>query len=180
MAKFLMNPARRVRRYFRKEDGSATVEFVIIFPVVMGLFLMSVEIGVFMARSMMLDRAVDVSMRSLRLGALTPMTHEGLKDSICANSLIIPDCANSLSVELVPIDVETEDAREKKVQCSDKSEDVQPVLEFQAGIANEMMLVATCATFIPFFPTTGLAAQIRLDGAGEYALVATSAYVNEP
>ena len=180
MSSFKSHPFKRFRRFGKSEEGSSSVEFVILFPLVFGLFLMSAEIAIMMARSLMLDRAVDVSVRSLRLGSLTPMTHDGLKEDICNNSLIIPDCVNSLSVELIPIDVSTTDARQKQVQCADKSEDVKPVLEFQAGSANEMMLVATCATFTPYFPTTGLAAQIKLDGAGEYALVATSAFVNEP
>jgi len=66
------------------------------------------------------------------------------------------------------------------VTCVDRSADVQPVLEFDSGAANEMMLVRVCAVFDPFFPTTGLAAQMSLDSTGAYALVATSAYVNEP
>ena len=180
MRKFNVKPAGKLRLFARKENGSATVEFVILFPLFMGLFLMSVEIGIYMARSLMLDRAIDVSMRSLRLGSLTPMTHDGLKASICANSVIIPNCSESLTLELVPIDVKTTDARQKAIQCRDKSEEVEPVLEFSAGAANEMMLVATCAKFSPFFPSTGLAAQMQVDGSGEYALVATSAYVNEP
>ena len=164
----------------RSEEGSSTVEFVIVFPVVVSLVLMAVEMGVYMTRSLMLDRAIDVSMRSLRLGDLTPMTHDGLKQSICTNSLIIPNCSESLSVELVPLDLINEDPKDRSFICRDKADDVEPVLEFQAGATNQLMLVSACATFIPFFPTTGLAASIKLNGAGEYAMVATSAYVNEP
>jgi len=168
------------RKFRRSTDGTASVEFVIIFPVVMSLVLMAVEMGVYMTRSLMLDRAIDISMRSLRLGELTPMTHAGLKDDICRNSLIIPDCTNSLSVELVELDLITENPKNRGFVCHDKSDDVSPVLDFGAGAANTLMLVSACATFVPFFPTTGLAATIKLNGAGEYAMVATSAYVQEP
>lgn len=181
MAVSIIQRMRRAFRYLRRaEDGSASIEFVIIFPVVMSLVLMAVEMGVYMTRSLMLDRAIDVSMRSLRLGDLTPMTHDGLKDSICENSLIIPNCAQSLSVELAPLDLINDNPKNRAFICRDKSDTVAPVLEFQAGATNQLMLVSACATFQPFFPTTGLAATIKLNGAGEYAMVATSAYVNEP
>jgi len=164
----------------RDETGSATVEFVIIFPVIMTIFLMSIEIGVMMTRGMMLDRGIDITMRDLRLGNMTPMTYDQLKKEICRNSLIIPECETSISLELRPTPASGFVPTSNRPQCTDKSEEVKPVLEFTPGTSNELMLVSACATFDPVFPTTGLAATIKLDGANEYALVATSAYVNEP
>lgn len=164
----------------REESGAATVEFAIIFPVIMMLFLMSIEIGVMMIRGLMLDRSIDITMRDLRLGNLSPMTYEQMKRDICRNSLIIPDCENSISLELRPATTAGFASFGDRPKCHDKSEPLKPVLEFTPGASNQLMLVSACATFNPFFPTTGLAATIRLDGSGEYALVATSAYVNEP
>lgn len=170
----------RFKRLRGREDGSASVEFVIIFPAIMMLLLMSVEVGVMMARGMMLDRGIDVSMRALRLGNLSPMTHDQLKVEICKNSLIIPDCEDVLSVELRPIATSGWAPTSNRPVCNDRSDNIDPVLAFQAGTANQLMLVSACATFKPFFPTTGLAATIKTDGAGEYAMIATSAFVNEP
>lgn len=164
----------------RNESGSSTIEFVIIFPAIMSLFMMSIEIGVMMTRGLMLDRAIDITMRDLRLGNMSPMTHDELKKEICENSLIIPDCLNSLSVELRPIEATTWNPLANVPKCYDKSEDIKPVLEFTAGSGNELMLVSACATFVPFFPTTGLAATMKLQNSGEYAMIATSAFVNEP
>lgn len=42
------------------------------------------------------------------------------------------------------------------------------------------MLVRVCALFEPFFPTTGLGMMMRYNARGDYALVATTAFVNEP
>ena len=68
MSRLVRNSLRRRLAWLRGcEEGSATVEFVIIFPAIMMLLLMSVEVGVMMARGMMLDRGIDVSMRTLRL-----------------------------------------------------------------------------------------------------------------
>lgn len=179
-----MTGARKIFRAFRarlrREDGNATIEFVFLFPALITLFLMVVEAGVLMTRGVMLDRGVDISMRELRLGTLSPMDHDTLKKEICNNSLIIPDCMNAVLVELRPIDKTTWTPLSGNTTCVDRTENIQPVLEFKPGLANEMMLVRVCAVYDPFFPTTGLAARMELDASGAYSLVAMSAYVNEP
>ena len=174
------NLVKRVRNRLRRDDGNATIEFVIIFPILMGLFLMVFETGLLMTRGVMLDRAVDISMRQLRLGTLVPMTHDGLKDSICANTVVIPDCGNVVLIELRAISTDTWTPLSGSTTCVDRSEEIQPLLDFETGIQNEMMLVRVCAILDPFFPGTGLAARMQLDDTGGYALVAMSAYVNEP
>ena len=171
---------RRFSRLIRSEGGTATIEFVFIFPVIMSLLLMSVEVGVMMARGMMLDRGIDMTMRELRLGALNPMTHDQMKKQICRHALIVPDCAESLSLELTPAAAENWTPTSSRPTCYDKAEEIKPALQFTPGSANELMIVSACATFVPFFPTTGLAATMKLQKSGEYAMIATSAYVNEP
>ena len=176
----LRNMAQRFKGRLTREDGNATIEFVFLFPALITLFLMVVEAGVIMTRGVMLDRGVDISMRLLRLGALVPMDHDTLKTEICNNAMIIPDCLNSVLIELRPIDKTTWTPLSGATTCIDRTEEIDPVLEFTAGVANEMMLVRVCAVYDPFFPTTGLAAQMQLDASGAYHLVAMSAYVNEP
>ncbi len=179
--KMPFNPLRRfVRRMRGEENGSATVEFVIIVPAIITLFLMSIEVGVMMTRGLMLDRGIDIAMRDLRLGKMAPMTHDQLKTEICNNSMIIPNCVNSIAVELRPIEANGWAPTQSRPTCIDKAEPIKPALEFTPGGANQLMVVSACATFVPFFPTTGLAATIKLQKSGEYAVVATSAFVHEP
>ncbi len=180
-----MNIARKIaaplRRLWRREDGNATIEFAILFPVLITMFLMSVELGVLLTRGVMLDRAVDISVRKLRLGTLSPMTAAGLKAEICKNSVIIKDCTNVLTVELRPISTTTWTPLNGAATCVDRSSPIKPVLDFIPGQKNKMMLVRVCSLFDPFFPTGGLAAQIvPTDHTGAYAMVSMSAYVNEP
>lgn len=170
----------RLASVFRRDNGNATIEFALLFPAFITLFMMVVETGVMMTRGVMLDRAVDMSMRDLRLGLLTPMTHDSLKTDICENSVIIPNCEEAILLELRPISTTTWEPLTDDVTCVDRSKEIQPVLDFEPGVTNEMMLVRVCALFDPFFPTSGLAAQIKIDETNAYALVAVSAYVNEP
>lgn len=180
MARFSHALRRMARLVRRDQRGSASIEFVILVPAIMTLFMMSIEVGMMMTRGLMLDRGIDIAMRELRLGNLSPMTHDQLKSEICKNSLIIPDCENSISVELMPINATGWTPAITRPTCYDKAEPVKPALQFTPGGANEVMIVSACVTFKPFFPTTGLAATIKLQNSGEYAMIATSAYVNEP
>ena len=43
-----------------------------------------------------------------------------------------------------------------------------------------MMMVRVCALSKPLFPTTGIGVGMQVDGDGNYAIVATTAFVNEP
>jgi hypothetical protein len=66
------------------------------------------------------------------------------------------------------------------VACIDRSEDVQPVTTVTQGGANDLMLIRVCSKFAPILPTSVLGLSLQNDGAGNYALVAASTFVNEP
>lgn len=183
---------RRVRRwrsallprFMRREDGNATVEFVIIFPVFMLIFMSTFDVGMLMVRQVMLDRGVDITVRALRLGQLTPedeedSVHELLKRNVCSIAGILPDCMNKVLIELSPVDNVSWTPLTPNPTCVDVDADVQPVTNPVFGGQNEMMLVRVCALMKPMFPTTGLGLMLP-DIGDYYALVATSAFVNEP
>ena len=67
-------------------------------------------------------------------------------------------------------------------RCIDIDSDIDPIDDttFIGGDNNELMLVRVCALFQPMFPTTTLGMQMPTDGNGNYALVVSSAFVNEP
>ena len=57
---------RRMLKKFRKaEDGNSTVEFVFLFPLFITIMSMSIEVAIYMARHVMLDRGVDIAVREL-------------------------------------------------------------------------------------------------------------------
>ena len=174
--RFISRPAR----WFRREDGSATIEFVIFFPFIMFLFLSSIELGVFLMRTVLLERAVDLNVRALRLGTLSPMTPEELKRRICEDALILGDCETSMAIELTPVSTETWDFPDPQITCVDRTSDIAPVVEFNPGTKNEIMLVRACVVADPFFATTSYVMDLPLDASGGYAIAAMSTFVNEP
>lgn len=173
-------PRRRRRRSARGEEGGASIEFVIIFPILLTILLSTIEIGVLMIRQIMLDKATDMAVRTLRLGMWEDPTHDALKTYICDRTVILPDCEENLLVELSPVSKTTWSPLPTSATCVDKSADIQPVTEFRAGLENEMMMVRVCALQQPLYPTTGLGLQLPRHDPDHYALISMSAFVNEP
>ncbi|MCX7888702.1 MAG: pilus assembly protein [Rhodobacteraceae bacterium] len=177
----LMNIFRlRARRIAADEDGTSTIPFVIFLPFFMMLVISSVEMGIVMVRHVMLERALDMSVRGLRLGFWNPPTPLQLKQSVCRNAGLIPDCMNTLLIELRPVSKVTWQPLSSGPTCIDKAAPIQPVPTFTSGVGDEMMLVRACAKFYPMAPMTGLGFQLPKDSSGMYALVAATAFVNEP
>lgn len=170
----------RMRRGARDEGGSATLPFIILFPMFILIVISSIEMGLLTVRHVMLERGLDMSVRGLRLGSWTNPTHDDLKRSICRNAGIIPDCMNSLLVELRPVDKSTWEPLNAATTCVDRSRAVQPVTVFNPGVSDEMMLIRACIKVSPMAPMTGLGMGLPKDAAGQYALVSSTAFVNEP
>ena len=170
----------RLFRFWRREDGAATVEFVIIFPVFMSLFLASFELGLYMTRQVMLDRAVDISVRALRLGQFDDPTPQDIRDSICARAgLVVANCDNRMLIEMTRVPTTTWQTLPTGATCVNRDEEVEPVVEFNGGQPNDMMLIRVCALLEPVFFTTHLGLKMQTYGEF-YALTSTSAFVNEP
>lgn len=171
---------QRARRWLRREDGSATVEFAILFPAFIMIFLSSVELGMITLRHAMLERGMDMAVRNIRLGTGTAPQHDQIKAEICEFAGVIPGCKTTLRLEMVPVNLRNAVSVPTDIDCVDTSEEVQPVRTFVNGQENELMILRACVKFDPIFPTTGLGKQLRTDGAGQAALVVSSAFVQEP
>lgn len=171
---------QRLRRLWRDEGATATIEFVLAVPVIVTIFIASFESGLLMTRQILLDQAVDRTMRELRLGRLDAPDADSIRTEICSRTLILPDCEAATSVELLPVNATSWVMPATATQCVDRDNDVNPVLDFEPGATNEMMLVRVCIIMDAMFPTMGIGQALSKDSGGGYALVAISAFVNEP
>lgn len=181
MISLITLPKRLLRRFALSEAGTATIEFVILVPMLVTFLLGSVEIGVLKVRQVMLERAVDLAVRDLRLGTWNPPTHDELKEKICNLAGIIPQCEDVILIELRPVSTTTWSPLSAETKCVDREEDIAPYVEFDGGQQNEMMLVRACVIVDPFFKSSELTLDLpKHDATGGYALVSTSAFVNEP
>lgn len=172
--------ARWLRRAWRAERGTATTEFVIVFPLFIAIFLTAIEAGIVMARQVMLERAVDMSVRDLRLGSWAEPTVPDLRTRICERATIIRGCEETLLIELRPVDTATWSGLDMGVACINREEDITPATDFTPGTTNDLMLLRACLIADPIFPVNGLALTLPRDPSGGFRVAAVSAFVNEP
>lgn len=171
---------RFIPQALRREDGTASMEFVLVIPLLMGVFMASFESGLMMTRSIMLEQAVDMTMRELRLGHYPNATNAVLKKEICSRTVIFPDCENNIKLELERVSTDDWALPRVPQHCINKRQEIDPVISLNVNQQNDLMLVRVCIALPAMFPSTGLALGLNLDSDGEYGLVATSAFVTEP
>lgn len=168
----------------RSENGNASIEFVFLFPVFMFLFTVGFEAGLYMIRNVLLERGVHIAVRDVRLGNGNVPDFEGLRVSICENAGLIPDCVDSLQIEMqsIPITPGGVATMQTDARCVDRQSTDNPLTgtTYDVGEENEVMIVRACVLAQPLFPSTGIGVGLGVDRDGNYAMVATTAFVNEP
>ncbi|MEQ8923294.1 MAG: pilus assembly protein [Roseovarius confluentis] len=171
---------KHLRNLFRSERGAATVEFVIVFPFFVGVFLSSFDVAMMNLRAVMLERATDQVVRAIRLSSGANLSYDVVKDDICGLAYMIPDCDNTLRIQLQPVDMTTWTGVTGTADCVDRDNPMQPLVKFENGQQNELMLIRVCAIVDPFFPGIGVGRTMPKDATGGYQVTASSAFVNEP
>ncbi len=176
-----MTPVRDfLGRFWRDESGVATIEFVIVVPVMFTFLFMGVELGLTMTRQVMLDRAVDISIRDLRLGKIQNPDINTLRKNICDHTVILRDCETSLLLELRRVSTTTWNYPQTPVACIDRAEEIAPQTDIVAGGSNDLMIMRACVVTDPLFPTSRWGLRLPLDASGGYQLFTVSSFVNEP
>lgn len=170
-------------RGFRKaEDGAVTIPAVFWLPVFIMIMVASVELCVLTLKQTLLERGVDLSARILRLGIADLPSHDELKRSICNNIAFISNCMEDLAVEVYPVDKTTWTSAKtgQAVLCADGIDPgkVDPTVE--GGLGNEVMILRACLQVTPMENLNPLSRALVKNANGQYALVVTTAFVNEP
>lgn len=177
----MMSRLRKLFRPFRKDErGLASVEFALFFPVYLGMFFWAAELGIITIKSVMLDHALDVSMRDLRLGLMENPTQDSLKESICARASIIGNCEDQMMIELQAVSTTTWAMPQTPVTCVNNDEEIQPVVAFAPGRQQELMLVRACIVVPVLFPNMIFGRQLFRDSSGGIGIASISSFVNEP
>lgn len=173
--------AKRLRRVWREENGVATVEFVLMVPMVLAIFMGSFESGLMMTRSIMLEQSLDMVMRELRLGHYVNPSAALIKSEVCSRTVMLNNCNADLNIELTKISTTTWAMPSASVECVNKAANTQPPVKVTIGQQNDLMLVRACIVVDALFPTTGIGLQLtQANVGGGYKIVAVSAFANEP
>ena len=176
--------ARLLRRFWRDQTGTATVEFAILVPAVLMMFMSGMELGMISLQQAMLERAMDITVRDIRLSTGEAPQHDAIKDLLCERAAFITDCSANMRLEMVEMNPRAWTDFPERPDCTDKSEEVDPLTDFPNFVTNTrdnaLMVLRACAKIDPLFPTAGLGRDLAKDGSGQVALVAVSVFVQEP
>ncbi len=177
-----MKPLHRaLRRLWRREDGNVTVEFTVVIPLVLMIFMASVEAGFFMIKHVMLERGLDILMRDFRLGRMATLNHDQIRDRVCDLTPVMTNCNASLKVWIEPLNTTTWAAPD--AYCGDKNGTLEANTTGSVthGAPDQVMYVRVCLLQQPMFPSTGMGLKLRADSIGRgYEIAATTIVVNEP
>lgn len=168
-----------LRRFGRDRRGASAVEFALIAPMLIALIFGTIEVGWTMVQTIMLDRALDTTVRSLRIGTMENPTQQTIKEAICTEALVLFDCRNTLALELITI-TSASSYPADNARCVDRSGTINPVLRFNAGGREDTVFVRACFVVEPLTPGLALGLALSKDETGAYRIVAKSGFVNEP
>ncbi|WP_145953433.1 TadE/TadG family type IV pilus assembly protein [Oceaniglobus indicus] len=176
-----MNKLKLGLAKFRSDtSGVASIEFALMFPIMISIFLMSAEMGVIQLRQAMLERSMDIAVRQLRIGNPDFRNPEVLMQAVCDEALLIPDCMNNMNLEMAPVDARKFNYAQGTPECVTRKRTANPVISYKAGANNETMLLRFCIVHDPLFPAIGLGKILPQASDGGYRMIATTLFVNEP
>ena len=171
---------RLISGFFRREAGNATVEFVIVFPIIIMIFVAAFETAMLLTRQVMLERSLDSAVRYLRLTSGVSVTYDAIRDNICENTAMIADCENSLALDLRVIDQSSYALPDYQTMCLDEESTVHPLTQFNPGGEDQLMLIRVCALVDRILPISGLGLELTRDDQDNIHLIAATIFVNEP
>ncbi len=178
-----MRALSKLKHCLSRENGSASIEFITIMPIAMSILLAAGESSMVSLRKTALDRALDMTVRELRLGQIANPTVAELRTRICNRLNVLEDCAENLTLELTVRSTSTTGivtVPNLTDLCVNRASNIAPVLLFQPGAANDLVLVRACLVQDYFFPTTANQISLENQEGNEFRLIATTAFVNEP
>ena len=168
-----------LQRFRRDEEASATIEFVMLVPLVMWIVFSVIESGWLSTQQTMLNRGLNLAVRDLRLGRRPNPTADEIKQDICNYAGILRNCMANLTLELAEV---SNPIGGLTAVCVDRSVSVAPVVVFDPGshLNQDIMIARACYVVDPLIPGAGFGAALPKDSTGGFHMVAFSAFVNEP
>ena len=156
------------------------IEFAILAPLFLAVLFSTFEVGFLIVKTNLLDRALDMTIRQIRVGQTNaPSSQSDMKSRICSFLYVVPSCTSVLTVEMTKV-TSAADFPSTRAVCIDRGATIAPVVTFTAGSRAEIMFVRACLVTDALTPYIGIALNFGKDSKGSYSIVSTAAYMNEP
>lgn len=180
---FMYSFHQSLRRFTADERGVATLELVIVFPLLMIVFIAAFESAMILTRQIVLERSLDMTVRVLRLSRGVLTDAQGVVNTMCANTNLLPNCEELLQVDLQLVDRVNYEMPSHEEICAGRGDDiiVQPNNEFDHDTGNnDFLLVRACLIVDPILSFSGFGLNLARDDSGGMHMMASTIFVNEP
>lgn len=182
MVKFFMKKNRSTKALIKDESGVSAIEFGILAPIFLSLFFGIFEIGHLFTKMGMMDFAMQKAAKQVYIGKASSgsVTHADLEQIICDNMYFSGEnCTSNLNLELIEI-TDLTDVPSSTVQCQDEVLNINPTVQFNPGVTNTTIFMRACMMTDVLTPGVGYGMNLPLADSGKFALVASTAFKNEP
>lgn len=172
----------RLQSFWRDESATASMELVIVFPLLMIVFIAAFETGMILTRQIMLERSLDMAVRVLRLAQGVITDADELREQMCNNTNVLQDCENLLEVDLQLVDQSTYDMPSNDEICAGRGQDmiIRPDNTFNEGQSNEFLLMRVCLIVDRILPISGFGLNLATDESGGLHMISSTILVVEP
>lgn len=161
-----------------KKDGSTAVEFGLIGPIFFGLLFSLIELAWLLTRVVVVTHVVHEAARDVKNGEISSVAD--FEQAVCDRFNIISNCANNILTEAVIING-LSDIPSTSAQCQASSnETFKPAVDYDSGNGSETVFLRVCVIVPLVTPGLGLGASLPQTSSGEFAIVASIAFQNEP
>lgn len=148
---------RAIRAFGRDQSGAAAASFMLMLPLMFGLFIMTLDTGFNTTRSALLDQAVDMTARSVRNGTIAAPTLANIKTDLCSRLTMVPRCAADLKVQIISVPRATFAMPATTLACTDQGATIAPVRRFVAGQQGNLAVLRACMRISTLTPATLIA-----------------------
>ncbi|MEM9434791.1 MAG: TadE/TadG family type IV pilus assembly protein [Pseudomonadota bacterium] len=178
----IVQKLKKAAGFKTNEDGNASIEFAILLPLFVIVFVSTFEVGMAMTRLTVLEHGLDVTVRAMRLGTGAEYEHDDIRDMVCDNASMLDECYETLQVELVRIDPDTWVMPAEDATCVRRASTAEPLITFRdnGGAPNDIMFMRVCYVVDPMYPAIGLGSLLTVDASGAMQLIAETAFAQEP
>lgn len=175
LTRLLTRARAGLRGFGRDQSGSASMHYVLMLPVVFGLFVLTMDSGIATIRASLLERAVDMTARSIRSGAIANPTLANIRTDLCSQLTVFPNCATTLKVKIVAVPRATFAVPAPPATCADLGAAIAPVRTLAVGQQNGIAVLRACVQITSLTPVALLPGRPGSYGVHAETVIAGSA-----